>query len=118
MVIPFDIRNSWKYVPVRETVLYFRRTAEGTFDPTDGAEVLNCKRTPLQKSMGGGDSLLEMADVALHIWMSQLQNAGFTAQPKFGDKWKDADGYYYQVLHVDVLALKTRFRLACKQEKT
>jgi hypothetical protein len=114
MVVGYDITRDWRYVPARETIVFHRRTAEGTFE--NGEEVEECKRAPLSKEMSAGDATLLQLGITWWIWKDQLLAAGIQAEPKFADKIEDGDGVFYEIRAVNVLALRSRFQCMCLRQ--
>lgn len=114
MVLTVTAANDWKQIPKRESILYFVRLTEGTF--SNAYQVNNAKRMALDKTTIGGNKDLLERGISWTVWRNQLQAAGIQTEPKFADKIQDSDGIKYEILHVDVLSIRERFRLTCVWE--
>jgi len=110
--VTVDTSGHWRFITGRETVRFFPRYGEGTFEPPDGLEVAEAKRNDLTKEEMGGDALLATYGVAWTLWKDFLEGH----EPKYGDRVQDVDGIIYSVQSVKILSLRQRFRCVCLRQ--
>lgn len=107
-----NIGQEWVYMQNTEGVIFFRKTADGTFDA--GTVVANALRLEVLKDMTGGSlGVLSKNSLRWLLWNSQTGNPA----PKIGDVIQDAGGTRWSAWNVDIQAWGARYLIETRQER-
>lgn len=108
-----DPTDDFTVVDSTETVTYYRRTGNSTFD--QGSVCTSALRRDVSREeVQTGGATLVRVKVRWHVWAADL---GDGPQPKVNDVIQDAAGVRWSVLDVDEGTLQTRYLIHAVQER-
>jgi hypothetical protein len=108
-----DPSEDFAVVDDRETITYYRRTGNSSFD--EGSVCDNALRRDVRREevQLNGASLVRIK-TRWHIWAADLAQG---PPPKVNDVIQDAAGVRWSVLEVDEGTLQSRYRIQAVQER-
>jgi hypothetical protein len=109
-----DPSDDFAVVDNVETVTYYRRTGNATFDEGSICQSALRRDVRRQEKDAGGATLVRV-DTRWHIWADDL---GPGPSPKVNDVIQDSAGIRWSVVDVDEGTLQTRWRVLTVQERS
>jgi hypothetical protein len=110
-----DYASSYQTVDGLETVTYYQRATESTFNPPGGTLFTHAKRRAPSKveTMGPAGALLAGITLIWHLWTVDLG----AIVPKAGDVIQDASTNRWTLVEVEVGCMAQRYRCKTYRER-